>query len=348
MSNYFLASLGSVEAFRRNDDGSMQLAFVAKTLTESTVNISTSKEDIRAGQGAPIVFSFFHSANAEINITDVLWKPAYLEAQLGTRFSSAEHEDYKTREVTFTNGTATLDEDVHEMPFPCNGANKYLAWGAKAGTDEWKDITVGDDHRTLTLAGASGKYCVRYLGVEAAAKAAEITASIIPSELFLIIKTPIYAGDGCSKSNGKPVGHLTFEVPRFLLNGSQNFAMNMNAHQPLSLAGTAMSSVSADCDSEAGKLVRIIEVIVDRKWTDDAVGLIIDEESKEAGDHPSVYAEMKDGHLYKAADSELEIKEGTGDYHDLAADFTFSNGVNYTIRLKDTDLTVEADIPAVH
>ena len=83
MAKYFLGSVGTAEAFKRNDNGELELAFVSKTLTDSGLNISTTKDDIRAGQGAPIQFSFYHDTNVEINLTDIQWKHEYLEAQLG-------------------------------------------------------------------------------------------------------------------------------------------------------------------------------------------------------------------------------------------------------------------------
>lgn len=344
MAKYFLGSVGKAEAFRRDENGNLTLAFVSKTLTDSGLNISTTKDDIRAGEGAPVVFSFFHDASVEITLTDVLWKPEYLEAQLGANFDTAEHIDYKTKTVTFSNGSATLSEEVQEMPVPCDGMDKYLAWGAKKGSDDWKKITVGPDHKALTLEGANGEYCVRYLGAEAAAKVAEITSTIIPEELFLIITAPIFAGEACAASKGKAAGHITFEVPRFQLNGAQEFSMNMSSNQTMSLAGTALASTSYDCDANGGKLLRIIEVIDDRDWKADVEGLIVDEESKEVGNHPSVYAELKDGHLQKVASEDLEIKApGSSTFEQVTSATVFAAGTS-VLRLKGTEITVEAEV----
>ena len=344
MPKYFLGSVGKAEAFKRDADGNLTLAFVSKTLTDSGLTISTTKDDIRAGQGAPVVFSFFHDSNVEITLTDVLWKPEYLEAQIGANFNSNEHVDYKTEEVTFTDGTATLKGEIKPMPVPCEGGEEYLAWGAKKGSDDWRKITVDKTHKKLTLTGAAGEYCVRYLGEEAAAKVSEITATIIPQELFLIITAPIFAGDACAASKGKAAGHITFEVPRFQLNGNQEFSMNMSSNQTMSLAGTAMASTSFDCEAEGGKLLRIIEVINDRDWKSDVVGLLVDEETLKIGDHPSVYAELKDGHLQKVSDGDLEIKAPSSEsFVQVETSTVFATGKS-TLRLKGTEVIVEVDI----
>ena len=108
-NKYFLGSVGKAEAFRKDADGNLRLAFVSKTLTDSGLNISTTKDDIRAGQGAPIQFSFYHDPSVEITLTDVLWKPEYLTAQLGAEFENGS-EDYITDEVTFAAGEASTSK----------------------------------------------------------------------------------------------------------------------------------------------------------------------------------------------------------------------------------------------
>ena len=337
MAKYFLGSVGKAEAFKRDENGNLQLAFVSKTLTDSGLNISTTKDDIRAGEGAPVLFSFYHDANVEITLTDVLWKPEYLEAQLGANFESG-NEDYITREVEFTSGEATISAEPYprKAPVPCG--EEYLIWAAPKGSDEWKLVSYNESDHKVTLPGASGKYCVRFLGLVDSAKEAEITSSIIPQELFLIITAPIFAGDACAASKGKAAGHITFEVPRFQLNGAQEFSMNMSSNQTMSLAGTALASTSYDCDANGGKLLRIIEVIDNRNWKDDVEGLIVDEESKEVGDTPSVYAELKDGHLKKVDNDDLTFTpalDGSGH---------FEASKTYTIKLKGTEITTEAII----
>lgn len=335
MAKYFLGSVGKAEAFRLGEDGKMQLAFVSKTLTDSGLNITTTKDDIRGGEGAPVQFSFYHDPNVEITLTDVLWKPEYLEAQLGARFETGE-EDYITDTVTFAGTDVTYAKDIHKMPIPC-GAD-YVVWASKKGSDEW--ITVEYDAAEHKLHfpenAAQGEYCIRYLGEVNTARAAEITSMIIPEELFLIITAPIFAGDACAASRGKAAGHITFEVPRFQLNGTQEFAMNMSQNQTMSLAGVAMASESLDCDANGGKLLRVIEVINDRDWKKDVKGLLIDEEHAKVGETPVIYGEMKDGSIHKIDNAALTFTPA------LTAGKWAAN--TYTITLTGYDVTEEITI----
>ena len=112
----------------------------------------------------------------------------------------------------------------------------------------------------------------------------------------------------------------------------------------MSLSGTAMASTSFDCEAEGGKLLRIIEVINDRDWKSDVVGLLVDEETLKIGDHPSVYAELKDGHLQKVSDGDLEIKAPSSEsFVQVETSTVFATGKS-TLRLKGTEVIVEVDI----
>ena len=333
MAKYFLGSVGKAEAFRYDPiTGERTLAFASKTLTDSGLNITTTKDDIRAGEGAPVQFSFYHDSNVEITLTDVLWKKEYLEAQIGAHFETIT-EDYVTVKIPFEDGVSEHYTGViNDIPFPCE--KKKLAWGALEGTDDWHEIAVSgtEGDYTLTLSdkvetAKTGNFCVRLLSEVTGAKAAEIQSVIIPEELFLIITAPIFAGDACAASKGKAAGHITFEVPRFQLNGAQEFAMNMSQNQTMSLAGVAMASESLECDVNGGKLLRIIEVLANRDWKKEVTALLIDEDSCVANAVPVVYGEMKDGSIMKIDNAKLQFSPNLGTGNKFAA------GQTYTITL---------------
>ena len=87
MAKYFLGSVGSAEAFRMVN-GKPQMAFVAKTLTDSSISVTITKDELRGGTGAPVVTNFFHDPAVAITLTDILFKEGYVEAQLGTNFTN--------------------------------------------------------------------------------------------------------------------------------------------------------------------------------------------------------------------------------------------------------------------
>ena len=298
---YFLGSVGKAEAFRIGEDGQLKLAFVSNTLTDSGLNIQTTKEDIRAGQGAPIQFSFYHDPSVEITLTDVLWKAEYLTAQLGAEFKDDVQEDYVSKKVTFANGYAALADEVLPLPMACYEGNKYAVWATPAGEEDWTLITYDatKSGQELYKEGATGDYCIRFLGKDSRAKVAEISTQIIPEILLLVITAPIFAGDSCAASKGKAAGHITFEIPKFQLNGAQEFTMNMSSNQTMSLSGIALASESADCDAVGGKLLRIMEVITERDLKKEIKSIMTDEEFDKGGEAPVVYGIKDNGTVVK-------------------------------------------------
>ena len=277
MSKYFLGSVGSAEAFRNTDLG-RQLAFVCKTLTDSSINISTTKDDLRGGTGAPIVTNFYHDPNVEITLTDIFWKESYLEAQLGTMFQAgANITAYQSETLTAAAGVVTLSKGALALNVACDTEGMATVWYSKSGSEDWKTAAIDVGSTSVTVGGSSdtGEYCVRYLATDEQARDAIVTSNIIPSELYLIITTPIFFGDSCSTSNGKLAGSLTFEIPRFKLNGAQNFSFNMSSNTTMELSGTALADFNG-CDMINGRLLRIIESIEGRNQNDGMIAIALD------------------------------------------------------------------------
>ena len=82
MGQYFLASVGVAEAFRKVN-GVRQHFFSAKTLTDSSINISVSAEEVRGGPGAQLLGQFFHTSTFGLTMTDAIFKLEYIAAQVG-------------------------------------------------------------------------------------------------------------------------------------------------------------------------------------------------------------------------------------------------------------------------
>ena len=221
--------------------------------------------------------------------------------------------DYITETLVADNsGEVTITGDIKAMPVPCLTDDPYVVWYAEQGDDVWTSKAfAAADEKTITGLTEGHVYCVRYLAAEDKAISAEITSLIVPQELFLIITAPIFAGDACAATKGKAAGHITFEVPRFQLNGAQEFSMNMSSNQTMSLAGIALASESIDCEQEGGKLLRIIEVIDARDIFADITALVVDEDCLVSGEVPVVYGEKADGSLVKLANSQLTFTYNT-------------------------------------
>ena len=302
-NNYFLGSVGSVSAFRRDSKGNLQLAFVSTTNTDQGLNTTVSADDLRGGQGAPVITRFYHDVASEITLTDIMFKEAYIEAQLGTDFKS-EGKAYfcETLDVQADGDKkiVTLSHTPAQIGFGCDTGNYAAVWYASEGKNNWVLADNGGQKpelagNVLTInvaklgANNPSRITVRYLATGlAGAMEAKIYANFVPEELFLVITTPLFAGDACAASNGKAAGSVQFEIPRFRLNGGQDFAAAMSSNQTINMSGAAMATVGG-CDAEGAYLYKIIINYANETLEDLYTGLIADPESLKVGKMPLIY-----------------------------------------------------------
>lgn len=292
MAKYFLGSVGTVEAFEKVGD-KYELAFVSKTLTDSGINTSISREDIRGGSGAPVQFSFYHDPNVEITLTDVVFKKEYLEGQLGANFEASGAHGYKSETIKCSaDGSIELSEQPLELEFGACGGNIKAAWATEEGKDDWKVYEFVGKVLTNANFKKDTKYCVRYCVADPKALIARVTTNILPKEYMLIITAPVFSGDACA-SNGKRAGTITYEIPRFRLNGGSEMAFNMSSNQTMNLAGVAYASET--CDLMEASLYNIVLSL-----DDGSLGikeLIVDEDTLKKGLAPKVYGLLNDGRV---------------------------------------------------
>ena len=196
-----------------------------------------------------------------------------------------------------------------------DSASAIIAWYSEEGKDNYNAVSIStSDAATRKLKDNDGiesgkSYCVRYLASDALAREAVVKSDMIPHELTLIVTVPIFAGDACAASKGSKAGTLTFEVPRFQLDGGQEFTFNMSSNATMSLNGTAMV-MAEGCDANSGKLFRIIEVMTDGSAEQNLMMIAIDPESAKVGNKQSdlaVYALYKDKTLALLSDDLLTL-----------------------------------------
>lgn len=320
MAKYFLGSVGSAEAFRMVN-GKPQMAFVAKTLTDSSISVTITKDELRGGTGAPVVTNFFHDPAVAITLTDILFKEGYVEAQLGTNFTNSASAYQSETILAKVQGELELKKVPVDLGvLKCSdSASTIIAWYSEEGKDDYKAVSISTtDATAMKLKDdgiESGKpYCVRYLASDALAREAVVKSDMIPHELALIVTVPIFAGDACAASKGSKAGTLTFEVPRFQLDGGQEFAFNMSSNATMSLNGTAMV-MTEGCDANSGKLFRIIEVMTDGSAERNLKAIAIDPESaKNEGTvkDVAVYALYNDKTLALIPHSDSKLKLTVG------------------------------------
>lgn len=316
-NNYFLGSVGRVDAIRMVD-GKQEVAFVSKTMTDTGLNTTISADDIRGGQGAPIITRFYHDANVEITLTDVMFKKAYVESQLGTHFEEDGASAYLSEEGKATaQGTFELKETPINISAGCEATNPVV-WYAKKGSNDWSLVEEELSGKVVSGLDPEGEYCFRYLAESVSgAQKADIYAGFVPEELHLIITTPLFAGDACSASGGTIAGEVQYDIPRFRLNGGQDFAAAMSSNQTTNLSGVALGSTSGcDVDGKGALLYSMIVKLNDSKLAGPNgryESLEVLDETLKVGERPIVYGIDKAKRATLLSNALLNFKIGEAD-----------------------------------
>lgn len=261
MANYILGGVMNAEAFIERD-GKLEHYFSAKTLTDSTVNISVTSEEIRGGEGAQLLGRFFHTSNFGVNLTDALFDFKYLEAQIGSDIELADAEYIYEDTITLTNGEGTLNKE----PAVLFGSEQNICVDAAASTIAWiKDcdgnyVTVYPNDKEVTgVELADGTYCVKYPITQEGCKQVLVKAMYQPKEFKLVLTGNLFAGSSCSIANSSKVGKLVIEIPRFQLDGSVDLGLNMSSAATIALNGFALASGCGCGDAQYAKMSEILD-----------------------------------------------------------------------------------------
>lgn len=283
MSKRFLASVGTgLLAGRVN--GVEQIIAKVDTLTESTLSITSTQEEVRAGQGAKLYGRFNHDAGLTVTLTDAMFDLNYIALQVGSELKQggiAMHTEQVVATSEDWTGTAKptlrVSKPIQAMGESC-GFDHYLVWYREAGCDAADDyftaepITKGGFVAQPDGIEVGKTYCVSYFTDELSARTVLVNANFVPAELSLILTTKLFAGDASNPETGKPVGEITIKIPRFSLDGAFDLSMAMSSAATMSLNGTALATAANDCEGE-GVYAEIVEVVNGVKWYSDVVAL---------------------------------------------------------------------------
>lgn len=265
MANYILGDVMKAEAFVKGADGNLKHYFSANTMTDSTLNISVTAEEVRGGWGNQLLGKIFHDTNFGVNLTEAMWSLDYLAAQIGEEIGKGEGKDLKSVTGTVASGALTIaalkDPDDEIVPMFdkaagfCSVANSTKIVWVKDCNDQMFTYTVSGEKEayTYTLVGENkpkdGAVCMTYPCSVTDCEQLIITAAYAPKEFSLFLYGKLFDGNGCKKSSSKYAGKIVIEIPRFQLDGTVDLTMNPSSAATVSLNGQALAS-GCSCDGE--------------------------------------------------------------------------------------------------
>lgn len=267
MANYILGGVMNAEAFVERD-GKLEHYFSAKTLTDSTVNISVTSEEIRGGEGAQLLGRFFHTSNFGVNLTDALFDFKYLEAQIGSDIELADAEYIYEDTITLTSGAGKLSKEPavlfgSEQNICVDAAHNRIAWIKDCDGNYVTVYPTGENAQPqINITGvelADGTYCVKYPITQEGCRQVLVKAMYQPKEFKLVLTGNLFAGSSCSIANSSKVGKLVIEIPRFQLDGSVDLGLNMSSAATIALNGFALASGCGCGDAQYAKMSEILD-----------------------------------------------------------------------------------------
>jgi len=184
-----------------------------------------------------------------------------------------------------------------------------IGWYSLQGDDVWQKITFEGKNATVAGVPVNSKVCVKYFAYNDALRQFTVPASIIPSEIHLIMTFPLFSAGAKTFTQSYQVGSLIVDVPRFLLSGNYEMSLTSTGASTSNLSGSALASYKGtDCD-DMGQYATVKQVIKGASWTDNLSALAVDgaDVQLSTGDTKllSVFGVYKDGTTTQALNSNL-------------------------------------------
>ena len=145
---YFMAGVANAEIFKGKD-----LFATAKTLTDSSVTIGVTGEDVKAGQGAMLYGKYFHSATMGLKMTDAMFRLEYIAENVGSEIELGGDVFYE-EEVKVPYNYSGKPITLAKTAVPINsGAKKIYAYVKKTGDTYYTTKEVINNAITLDVEG---------------------------------------------------------------------------------------------------------------------------------------------------------------------------------------------------
>lgn len=267
MANYILAGVGNIDLYNQGD-----LIASSKTLTESSISVEVTGEDVRGGQSNPLLGRYFHDSSFTLTLTDALFSLEYLALNVGGTIEIGGNI-LTTEEVTIeTENTITVSGTPVEL----------FNWGVVgyyriAGENDWQKITFTGKNATTTNLPVGTVVCVKYNTQNSGMRQFVVPSNMIPAECTAILTIGLFKADNETKvtDSSSRVGSLVIEIPRFQFAGSQELSLTSDGVATTNLTGSALAVYTGTSCEDNGYYAIIKEVISGAKWTDGLKALAV-------------------------------------------------------------------------
>ena len=254
-----------------------QLLFTSKALTDSSISIGITAEEVRGGKGNKLIGRYFHYSSFGLTLQDALFELGYIAHNVGSQVVSGTSGMLTEEQITAT-GSGALTVGGTPYDFLSLGT---IGWIAKLGSDEWSTFTFSGSSATgVTLADGSAiingdTYCVKYMS-EAPCDEVVISADFVPDEVSVVLKGDLYkASKGNDVSTSSIIGHIEVDVPRFQLEGSMDISLSSSGAAQIPFSGQALVTMEESCEG-GGYYAVVKEFETSANWYDNLVAFALE------------------------------------------------------------------------
>jgi len=300
----FLTSVADVYGYDNSDN----LLFVAKTLLDSSIEVSLGSAPVRGGRGNQLQYIYYHTAEMKFTLTETQWNLEMLGATTGGEYDLGNYYVQENVTVTASSGSVTQTPLAFE--------SVIYGWATSPLGVTQRVIFTG---KGFTVSGTetSGVWCVRYYTANVSAgKSITIKASMIPQVVKLVMETQLNSADVTTNK----IGMVQIVIPRGQLSGAFTISMKADGVSNTPLTGTALSYVPTATSTDACNVdsyyAKITEIIDSTNWYDNVYALSISGGNFSLGVGATktlvVYAVPYSGASFKVSNSYLTFANGTG------------------------------------
>ena len=262
----FLANVMDAYVYAGNE-----LLFTSKALTDSSISIGITAEEVRGGKGNKLIGRFFHDSTFGLELQDALFNLDYIAKNVGSQITPATGVLFE-EQVVASNDSLTVTGNPSDFLGLGN-----LGWYSKQGEAEWTKFEfLGSTSQDAAVVNGD-TYCVKYMN-DVACEQVIVPSEFVPDEVTVILKGDLYkASKGNDVTTSSIIGHVEVEVPRFQLNGSMDLSLNSSGASQVPFAGQALVTMDASAGCEGGGYYAIIKQYNENaNWYDNLIGLAVE------------------------------------------------------------------------
>lgn len=232
----FVVSVGDAYMFDpQNND-----AYIgsSKTLLDSSISVSMSSEEVRAGFGAQKIFEFFHSRNVECTLNSASFDLSYLAMNVGQSILSGVEQVWKFGEcVTLSGGNGTVSDT------PIGDILVQMQDGTIVETTP--------DGNSFSVPEASNETVTVSYRYNALIDKVTIDAGAAPKIIKVVQQYKVFSKAG-------QIGILEVEIPRLQLTGNFDLSFTTTGVAASQMTGVALATGESACGEPIYAVVKFI------------------------------------------------------------------------------------------